>query len=425
MLDPLPISPSGPVRGSIRPPGSKSITNRALVCAALAEGPSTLRGALDSEDTRIMRDCLTRLGVAIQAFDEGTRLELTGCRGRWPATSAELWVGNSGTTARFLAAAMALGEGRFRIDGSPRMRQRPLQDLLDGLAQLGVPAAGEAAGGCPPVEIEARGLPGGTARVRGVVSSQFLSGLLMAAPYASSPTRLEVEGPLVSAPYVDMTLAVMESFGVRVARRGARFDVPRACYQGRVYPIEPDASAASYFLAAAAVTGGEITIAGLGPRSLQGDWAFADVLQRMGCRVERFDDTLRLQGAPLVAVDVDMNAISDTVPTLAAVALFALGPSTITNVAHMRHKETDRLAALAAELRKLGAEVDERADGLRIVPRTLQGAQLATYDDHRMAMSLALVGLRVPGVRIEDPACVGKTYPGYFADLAKIVQPRS
>jgi 3-phosphoshikimate 1-carboxyvinyltransferase len=302
------------------------------------------------------------------------------------------------------------------------MHQRPIGDLLEALGQLGAVARSEHRNGCPPVVIEARGLAGGAASVRGDISSQFLSGLLLAAPYARRSVEITVEGALVSQPYVRMTLAVMRAFGIDVSSDDLRrFVVPaERGYAGCSYAIEPDASAASYFLAAAAITGGEVTVLGLSRQSLQGDVAFVDVLERMGCQVQHDEHSITVIGKPLSGIEVDMNAISDTVQTLAAVALFAVGPTTIRAVGHIRHKETDRIHALATELRKLGAHVVELADGLRIEPGVLHGADIATYDDHRMAMSLALVGLRVPGVAILDPDCTRKTYPKYFEDLAQL-----
>lgn len=415
------IVPRGPVRGSIRPPGSKSITNRALICAALAEGRSTLRGALDSEDTRVMAAALRQLGIGVETRHHAAMVEVEGCGGRLPTGGAELYVANSGTSVRFLAAMVSLGNGLFRLDGTARMRQRPIGDLVESLRQLGVDAAAESPGDCPPVLIRAAGLSGGRATIRGSVSSQFLSGLLMAAPYASQPVTLAVEGEPVSQPYVLMTLAVMEAFGVSVPREGLReFRLPRQHYQGREYTIEPDASAASYFFAAAAITGGEVTVEGLSRASLQGDVAFVDVLEQMGCRVTHGADQITVRGGTLKGIALNMNAISDTVQTLAAVALFADGPTTITGVGHIRHKETDRIGALAAELRKLGARVEELPDGLRITPDALHGAAIDTYQDHRMAMSLALVGLRQPGVVIRDPACTAKTYPRFWDDLGSL-----
>jgi 3-phosphoshikimate 1-carboxyvinyltransferase len=317
----------------------------------------------------------------------------------------------------------ALGRGRFRLDGTPRMRERPIQDLLDALEQLGTKAHSELLSGCPPVVVEAAGLRGGRAEIAGDVSSQFLSGLLMAAPYAENPVELVLRGPLVSQPYAAMTTAVMAAFGVKVETSSEGFIVPAGVgYHGRVYEIEPDASAASYFFAAAAITGGRITVEGLSRHSLQGDVAFCDCLEKMGCTVEYGKNEITVQAGNLRGIDVDMNAISDTVQTLAAVALFANGPTTITRVAHIRHKETDRIHALATELRKIGAGVDQRPDGLRIIPGKLRGTRIETYNDHRMAMSMALVGLAVPGIVILDPECTAKTYPDFFADLARITK---
>lgn len=416
------IEPRGPIRATVHPPGSKSITNRALACAALAQGSSTLVGALDSDDTHVMIDSLRRVGIAIDEDPAARTLRVFGCGGRWPSSGADLYVGNSGTTARFLTALLTLGHGTYRLDGTPRMRERPIADLLEALAQLGTEATSEFDTGCPPVVVRARGLPGGKAIVRGDVSSQFLSGLLLAAPYAARPVELVIEGPLVSQPYIRMTLAVMGAFGVCVeAGDLTRFTVPAGKGYTRCrYEIEPDASAASYFFAAAAICGGEVTVVGLSRNSLQGDIGFVDVLERMGCEVNWETDRVTVISRPLMGIEADMNAISDTVQTLAAVALFAQGPTTITGVAHIRHKETDRLSALATELRKLGASVDERPDGLTIEPRPLKGATIETYDDHRMAMSMALVGLAVPGVVIRDPTCTHKTYPEFFRDLGSL-----
>jgi 3-phosphoshikimate 1-carboxyvinyltransferase len=416
------IRPTGPIKATLRPPGSKSLTNRALVCAALAEGPSTLLGALDSEDTRVMIEALRVLGLRVEHDRRAQTVQLDGCRGCLPAGEANLYTANSGTTLRFLTAMVTLGHGRYRLDGSPRMRERPVQDLLAALRQLGSTATSELDNGCPPVVVQSDGLPGGRASIAGDISSQFLSGLLMAAPYARQSVELLVSGQLVSKPYIEMTLAVMKSFGVTVeAESLARFVVPAGqVYQGRRYEVEPDASAASYFFAAAAVTGGQVTVEGLSRHSLQGDVAFCDCLAQMGCDVQYGDHWITVVGKPLRGITVDMNAISDTVQTLAAVALFAEGPTTITGVAHIRHKETDRLAAVATELRKLGAEVDERADGLRIAAGQRRGAAIDTYDDHRMAMSMAVVGLVQPGVVIRDPGCTAKTYPGFFDDLARL-----
>lgn len=422
-MDQLEVQPiPGPLNSTVRPPGSKSLTNRALACAALADGRSVLTGALDSEDTRVMIDALQRLGIGVAANGSRTTLTVDGCGGRIPATKAELYVANSGTTVRFVTALVALGNGEFVLDGTPRMRERPIQDLLDSLKQLGVRAESVNGTGCPPVLLHATGLSGGKVSVRGDVSSQFLSGLLLASPYARSPLTIDITGALVSQPYVLMTLAVMKSFGLDVmAGDMSRFQIQAPqMYRATNYAIEPDASAASYFWAAAAIVGGRVTVAGLNRASLQGDVAFCDCLAKMGCMVEYGPQSTTVVGGKLHGVDVDMNAISDTVQTLSAVALFAEGPTTIRGVGHIRHKETDRIGNLAIELRKLGATVEEHEDGLTVIPGTLRPATIDTYHDHRMAMSLSLPGLRSPGVVINDPGCTNKTYPEFFDDLSKL-----
>jgi 3-phosphoshikimate 1-carboxyvinyltransferase len=426
-----------PPHATIRVPGSKSITNRALVLAALSgRGRGCkLRRFLQSEDTEMMVNALRALAfqVDIKADwpDWVAHVGSTANDALIPATQADLFVGNSGTTMRFLTAMVCLGHGRYRLDGVPRMRERPIEDLLEALRQLGVQAYTENHNGCPPVVVEANGLNGGQVVIRGEISSQFLSGLLLAAPLARSAVTIELEGALVSEPYVAMTVAMMRQFGAHVEVESCRrFHVPgQQAYraplasqhvQGRWYDIEPDASAASYFFGAAAISRGAVDVFGLAPQSLQGDVRFVELLQRMGCRLEQTQAYLGVRGEPLHGIDVDMNDISDTVLTLAAVACFADGPTTIRNVAHIRHKETDRLAALATELRKVGAEVDEFPDGLKITPRPLHGAEIDTYNDHRMAMSMALIGLKVPGIVIKNPGCVAKTYPGFWQDLEKL-----
>lgn len=418
------------VSATVSVPGSKSITNRALVLAALASYDTncTLTGALQSEDTEVMVEGLNRLGYSVQANWPRVVVDYVG-KTLVPNTSADIFVANSGTTMRFLTALCAAGKGRYRLDGIPRMRERPIEDLLSALRECGVRAESETANGCPPVVIESNGLSSAGASIKAGTSSQFLSALLMVAPYfnrtATSTFRITIDGPLVSEPYVRMTEAMMAAWGISWefddGARSYTFDAHSAPqHETSEYIIEPDASAASYFWAAAAITGGRVTVRGLNRTSLQGDVRFVEVLQQMGCRVEECDEGTTVHGGPLRGVDVDMNDISDTVMTLGAVALFATGPTTIRNVAHIRHKETDRIAALATELRKFGAEVEERADGLTIVPKPLTGAAIDTYNDHRMAMSLALVGLKVPGVVIRNPGCVAKTYPGFWQDLAAL-----
>jgi len=426
MDDAIKIETTGPVVGSIRPPGSKSITNRALVCAALADGTSVLQGALDSDDTRVMIAGLEQLGIAIRTEDAKTTLKVTGCGGKIPAKDADLSIGNSGTTMRFLTAMSTLGQGRFRLDGVPRMRERPIGDLLDALIPLGTNIATEFENGCPPVIVNATGLGGGMTTIRGDISSQYLSGLMMAAPYAQQPVHIVLDGPLVSKPYVAMTQSVMKSFGVSLEQTEKDLKIPAPQkYKGQHYAIEPDASAASYFWATAAITGGDVTVKGLQRSALQGDVRFCDCLAQMGCDVEYNESSIRVRGGSLTGIDVDMNAISDTVQTLTAVALFAKGTTRIRGVEHNRHKETDRIGDLATELRKFGAKVTEFEDGLEIQPAPLRGATIDTYDDHRMAMSLALVGLQVDDVVIRDPGCTHKTYPGFFDDLQELCQAAS
>jgi 3-phosphoshikimate 1-carboxyvinyltransferase len=409
---------------AIRVPGSKSITNRALLIAALATGESVLDGALFSDDTRYMAEAWERLGAGVETDVSTHRFSVRGCGGVIPAPSAELFVGNAGTAMRFLVAALCLGHGQFRIDGTERMRQRPIQDQLDALTQLGGHLRSTVAPGCPPVLIDADGLAGGHTSIAAAKSSQFLSAVLLVAPYARAAAEIEVVGPLVAAPYIDMTIGVMHSFGVAVERDGyRRFVVAPQRYGGRRYAIEPDASSAHYFLAAAALTGGRVRVNGLGGGSLQGDVHFVDVLEQMGASVQRGADFLEVRGGgELDGVDVDMNLISDTMPTLAALAPFARRPVTIRNVAHVRLQESDRLRAVATELQRLGVRVRELEDGLVIEPSPIRPAVVQTYDDHRIAMSFALIGLRVAGIDIHNPDCVSKTFPDYFAHLEELRQ---
>jgi 3-phosphoshikimate 1-carboxyvinyltransferase len=402
-------------------PGSKSLTNRALVIAALSQGSSLLTNALFSDDTVVMIDALRRLGFSVEGDANALTMVVDGQGGDIAASRAELFVGGAGTAARFLVAMVTLGNGHYRLDGIPRMRERPIQDLLSALAMLGAPAQGTA--GALPVTVEARGLRGGRAVVRGESSSQFVSALLMVAPYAARDVEIVVEGRLVGAPYVEMTLEVMAAFGVEVQQDGLRRFRIRAGqrYRGREYAVEPDASSAAYFFGAAAITGGRIRVSGLGAGSLQGDAQFVGVLERMGCRVERGADFLMVQGAGrLKGIDVDLAAMSDQTMTLAALAPFADGPTRIRGVAHIRHQESDRLAATATELRRLGQEVEEHDDGLSILPRQVQSAVIETYGDHRIAMAFAVTGLRAPGITIADPDCVAKTFPDFFQRLESL-----
>lgn len=422
MQDPLSIIPAAmPIAGRIRPPGSKSLTNRALIVGALAAGETELSGILDSTDTRVMIDSLGKLGIPVEADLRRHKASIEGCAGHVPAERADLYLENSGTSIRFLTAVATLGSGVVRLDGNPRMRQRPIGDLVRALRALGADLKCDDENECPPVTVRSNGLPGGTTNVAGDISSQFLSALLMTGPCADQSVELRIEGELVSRPYVDMTLDVMAQFGVDVAEdEEGVFLIEPQIYEPREYFVEPDASAASYFLAAAAVTGGEVTVEGLSKMSLQGDMGFIEVLERMGCLVEWHSDAVTVTGGALSGIDVDMNFISDTAQTLAAVAPFADGPTRIRNVAHMRHKETDRITAVVTELRKLGLQVEEFDDGMLIHPGPMHPALIETYDDHRMAMSFAILGLRQEGVQIADPGCTSKTYPDFFEDLQRL-----
>ncbi len=422
MTDSRKIVPvSRPVNGTIRPPGSKSLTNRALAVAALARGTSTLRGVLDSRDTQVMIDSLRKLGLTVEHSAQDCTVRITGCEGRPPVTHADLWLENSGTSIRFLTALCALGHGQFRLDGNTRMRERPIKDLIDSLRQFGIAAECPLGNDCPPVVVVGQGLRGGTTTINANVSSQFLSAVLMAAPCATGPVEVRLAGEMVSEPYIDMTIGVMASFGVVVDRsQPGTFRISPQVYQSAAYNIEPDASAASYFFGLAAVTGGRISVEGLHKNALQGDIHFVTALEQMGCRVTWNSDSVTVEGGPLRGIDIDMNAISDTAQTLACVAPFASGPTRIRNVAHMRLKETDRVAAVVTELRRLGLNVEEYPDGMTIYPGPLHGGTVATYDDHRMAMSFSLIGLRVPDVVIADPGCTSKTYPDYFDDLDRL-----
>lgn len=404
-------------------PGSKSYTNRAMLIAALADGRSRLLDALESDDTRYMAGALSTLGVSIVNESDGT-LTVDGAGGRVPVPNAELFVGNSGTTARFLTAYVSLGNGAYTLDGAPRMRERPIQDLIDGLRPLGVNVRCPAGNGCPPVVVDASGLGGGRTQLPGDRSSQYLSALLMVAPYAQKDVEVRVTGNLVSRPYVDMTVNIMRDFGVIVGTRGASVFHVKAGqrYAPAEYPIEPDASNASYFFAAAALTGGRVKVRNLSRESAQGDVGFVDVLDRMGCAVSNRRDGIEVRGPErLSGIDVDMNAMPDVVQTLCALAPFAAGPVTVRNIANLRIKETDRIAAVAAELTRLGVRTDVRPDAVTVYPAAhIRPAELDTYEDHRMAMSMALIGLKAPGIAIRNPACVDKSFPSYFQCLDEL-----
>ncbi|RPJ26656.1 MAG: 3-phosphoshikimate 1-carboxyvinyltransferase [Chloroflexi bacterium] len=418
-----------PLNATVQVPGSKSLTNRALLIASLANGTTRLTNALFSDDSCYFAKALQTLGFAVQLDEANHEMTVTGLGGKIPANKAELFIGNAGTAARFLSAFLTLGNGEYILDGEARMRERPMGDLVDSLAQLGAtiqpvqPSAFNLQPSliCPPVEIHAKGLPGGKTKIAGNISSQFLSALLMVAPYAKSPVEIEVVTDLNSRPYVDMTIAIMQDFGVEIERQGyQRFNTqPSSFFPLSSYNIESDASAASYFFAAPAVCGGTIRVQNISRKSKQGDIAFLDVLQNMGCRIKEGDDFIEVTGTKsLNGVDVDMRDISDTAQTLAAIAPFASSPTRIRGIAFIRAKETDRVHAVCTELRRLGVRVEEHDDGMTIYPcDSIQPATVQTYNDHRMAMAFSLIGLRAEGITIENPACVSKTFPTFFEVL--------
>lgn len=421
-----------PLNAVVSVPGSKSITNRALLIAALAHGQTHLTNALFSDDSLYFAKALQRLGFEVTLAEASRTMTVTGLGGRIPSPKAELFIGNAGTAARFLTAFLTLGDGEYLLDGDSRMRERPIGDLVEALAQLGgviqpahsgnVTGAPDISAVCPPLKIIAKGLRGGKTRVAGNLSSQFLSALLMTAPYAQLPVEIELTTELNSKPYVDMTLAIMQDFGVQVQRNGYQsFFIPNARYHAPngAYPIESDASAASYFFAAPAICGGAVKVQSISRQSLQGDIAFLDVLQRMGCTITESENAIIVQrSSSLAGVDVDMRDIPDTAQTLAVIAPFAVSPTRIRGIASARLKETDRIHAVCTELTRLGVRVEEHEDGMTIYPAAaLQPATIQTYNDHRMAMAFSLIGLRVEGVSIQNPACVSKTFPEYFQVL--------
>ena len=404
-------------------PGSKSYTNRALTIAAVADGASILRGALISDDTRVARAALERLGIKV-AYDDGA-FSVHGRGGRFNDPGAPLFLGNSGTATRFLTAMMTLAGFASTITGNERMQERPIADLLAALGQLGAEVSSERGNGCPPVRIGATRLQGGRATVSGAISSQFLSALLMATPYAREDVALEVQDTLVSVPYVDLTLDIMARFGVEVEHDDYRlFRIPgRQVYAARDYVIEGDASSASYFWGLAALLGQGMCVTNVPPDSVQGDTRFLQVLARMGCTVSRRQGWHVAGPQQLQALgDIDLNALPDAAMTVAVLAAFCPGETRLCNLANLRVKETDRLRALATELRKIGAAVTELPDGLHIHgdPAALRGADIDTYDDHRMAMCFGMAGARLPGMRIREPDCVAKTYPGFWDDLRRV-----
>ncbi len=433
----LDLPPIARAAGTVQLPGSKSITNRVLLLAALASGTTLVRDPLEADDTSVMLNALRSLGIG-WTTEVGGAILVPGAGGPFYAREANLFLGNAGTVFRPLTAVLALCHGEYRLSGSPRMHHRPIGDLVDALRQLGASIDYLGEPGYPPLAIHAGDVrAGGSIRVRGSVSSQFLTALLLALPLGAWGTTVEVEGELISKPYVEITLNLMRRFGVELAREDwRRFTAPERCYSSpeEIF-VEGDASSASYFLAAGAISGltggGPVRVTGVGRASIQGDVRFVEVLERMGARIAMGEDWIEAGAGPdaaaagkLRALDADLNHIPDAAMTAAVVALFADGPSTLRNIASWRVKETDRIAAMAKELRKLGASVEEGPDYLRITPpqdsRLTPNAVIDTYDDHRMAMCFSLAALGGVAVRINDPGCVAKTFPEYFDVLASI-----
>ncbi|MGC2962255.1 3-phosphoshikimate 1-carboxyvinyltransferase [Paraburkholderia graminis] len=431
----LDLGPFSRASGTVRLPGSKSISNRVLLLAALAEGETTITNLLDSDDTRVMLDALEKLGVRLKR--EGDTCVVTGTRGAFTARTADLFLGNAGTAVRPLTAALAVNGGNYRIHGVPRMHERPIGDLVDGLRQIGARIDYEENEGYPPLRIR----PGQISaeapiRVRGDVSSQFLTSLLMTLPLvrtASGVTTVQVEGELISKPYIEITIKLMARFGIDVERNGwHQFVVPAGQrYQSPgTIMVEGDASSASYLLAAGALGGGPVKVEGVGRSSIQGDVGFADALIRMGANLQMGDDWIEVRGVgtdhgKLDPIDMDFNLIPDAAMTIAVAALFADGTTTLRNIASWRVKETDRIAAMATELRKVGAKVEEGEDFLMVTPpeKLIPNASIDTYDDHRMAMCFSLVSLGGVPVRINDPKCVAKTFPDYFERFTALTHP--
>ena len=417
--DGLLLAPARRAAGTVRLPGSKSISNRVLLLAALARGETEIGGLLDADDTKVMREALSRLGVVFN----GERI--VGAGGAFPVRKADLFLGNAGTAFRPLTAALAFCGGEYQLSGVPRMHERPIGDLVDALRGIGARIDYLRTDGFPPLAVHASELKTEHVKVRGDVSSQFLTALLMALPLSGGKSTIEVQGELISKPYVEITLNVMRRFGVEVQRDAWRsFTLDKQTYvsPGKIL-VEGDASAASYFLAAGALGGGPVRVEGVGRDSIQGDVRFTEVLERMGAKVSFGPDWIEASaGQPLRAIDMDLNHIPDAAMTAAAMALFADGPSTLRNIGSWRVKETDRIAAMATELRKLGAQVEEGPDCLKITPGKLNSnISIDTYDDHRMAMSFALAALGGVPLTINDPGCVAKTFPGFFDAWRKIL----
>ena len=403
-------------------PGSKSITNRALVVAGLADGESELAGVLFSEDTHVMMDSLQKMGVGIRQNLNGLSVSISGTGGGLERPGETLWVHQSGTTARFCLPLAALCGQEVTIDGDEQIKNRPHEELCKALQSLGAQIEYLEAPNSFPLVVNGKDLQGGQLSLNGGISSQFISALLLAAPCFPDQLELNIDGDLVSRPYIDMTISVMQAFGAQVQRvNDRRYVISPTGYRNSRYEIEPDASAASYFFAAAAISGGSITVEGLGSRSIQGDTGFVDIVEKMGAKVVRSDNALSVTGTgSLIGIDASMKEISDTVPTLAAIAPLASGPTVISDVAFIAQKESDRVTALITELRKIGVQAEKTETGMVIYPGDVQKGTIHTYDDHRIAMAFSILGLVVPGITLDSPQCVAKTFPSFFDVLDQV-----
>ncbi len=425
-MESLTLKPATQIGGTIQLPGSKSLSNRLLLLSSLASGETEVHNLLESDDTQYMTTALDALGIKLTFSDDGAKCLVESSGGPFSVNSADLFLGNAGTAIRPLCAALCLGEGEYTLTGEPRMLERPIAHLVDALRQLGADIEYEGAEGYPPLRIRASGLRGGSVSIRGNVSSQYLTALLLASPLAQDTLEIEIVGDLVSKPYIDMTVDVMRRFGVRVENdnyQAFRVAGGQAYQSPGIALVEGDASSASYFLSAAAIRGGTVRVTGVGADSIQGDVQHADVLERMGAVVSRGPDYIEISRGQLRGMDLDLNHIPDAAMTVAVTALFADGRTIIRNIGNWRVKETDRLAAMATELRKLGAEVVEGPDYLEIdPPERINPAEIATYNDHRMAMSFSLASLGDSEITILDPGCVSKTFPEYFDNFRAIVQ---
>ncbi len=412
---PVAIHPVERATGSFLVPGSKSLSARSIVAAALAQGTSVLEGCLFCEDTNVLAQAFTGCGIIVSFDEDAAECTVSGLGGDFPSREGRFFLGNAGTAMRFLTAVLTVAEGAYELEGTDRMHTRPIGKLVDALNLAG--AAVSASKGCPPVTIGCEHLRGGKVRIPGTESSQFISALLLAAPYSREGLSIEVTGKVVSKPYLDLTCQVMEAFGcsVEISESPLVFSVKPGRYTARTWRVEPDASSASYFAAAAAVTGGSVELMGLGSESKQGDMQFLDVLEQMGCTVEKGPGRTKIEGGALAGVSVDAASMPDMVPTIAAVALFAEGTTEISGVPHLRIKESDRIHTVAVELGKFGPRIEERDDGLIIRGGGKpSGAVIDTWNDHRIAMAAAVAGLKAPGTVIRNPRVVNKSFPGFF-----------